>query len=274
MNLLWQREKTLRMVWRVEKDGVAAFLVGTAHFFPYPFEKALTRLIEGAERVLLEGPLDNESTERVVQCGCDGDCSRDICRDLGAAKVSEINRRLHHGLPGRGSSLPYLLLGKTKRENLVQKHAEGVRPWMAFFRIWSAFLNWSHSMDIEVYQIAERLGKNIVFLETVEEQLAALDKIPYERILAYLERIEEWKEDDKQFVRCFLDGDVDGLRSVAVHLPTRCGSIIKNRDPILFERMKPYLDKEGSVVFVGVGHIYGITKRLLKEGYLLSQIAV
>ena len=145
---------------------------------------------------------------------------------------------------------------------------------MAFFRIWSSFLDWTHSMDLEAYQIAQRFGKKIVFLETAQEQVAALDKIPYERILGYLNRIEQWEEDDRQFVRCFLAGDVDGLRSVALHLPTRYESIIKDRDPVLFERMKPYLDKGGSVVCVGVGHFFGIRKMLLKEGYTVSQHAL
>ncbi len=145
---------------------------------------------------------------------------------------------------------------------------------MAFFRIWSAFLRWPHSMDIDAYHIARRLGKNIVFLETVEEQLRALDGIPYERILAYLDRVDEWNEDDRQFVDCFLNGNLEGLRSVAVHLPTRCESIMKERDPVLLERMRPYLERQGSVVFVGVGHVYGIRKRLIREGYAVTQTAV
>ena len=262
------------MVWRVEKDGNTAFLVGTAHFFPYRFEKALDKLIRNAGTVLLEGPLDNESMERIVQYGCQGGNTPDICGDLGRVKVDEINRRLQRGLHGKDSSAPYLRFARAKAADFAEKYTEGVRPWMAFFRIWSSFLNWSHSMDLEAHQVAERLGKKIVFLETVEEQVAALDKIPYERILGYLNRVEEWEEDERQFLRCFLAGDVDGLRSVAVHLPTRYESIIKNRDPILFERMKPFFDSGQCVAFVGVGHIYGIRKLLMREGYTVSQEAL
>jgi uncharacterized protein YbaP (TraB family) len=274
MNFPWRREKPLRMVWKVEKSGAFAFLVGTAHFFPHRFEKALAKLIRDVETVLLEGPLDKESMERVVQYGCQGGDSSRICADLGSVKVNEINRRLHHGPAAKGSPVPHLQhLVRQNAGNIVEKHAEGVRPWMAFFRIWSIFLNWSYSTDLEAYQVAQRLGKKIVFLETVEEQVAALDRIPYERILGYLNRIEEWEEDDKQFVRCFLAGDVDGLRSVALHLPTRYESIIKDRDPVLFERMKPFLDRGNCAALVGVGHIYGIRKMLLKEGYTVSQVA-
>jgi hypothetical protein len=39
---------------------------------------------------------------------------------------------------------------------------------MAFFTIWSAFLNWGYSMDVEAFRIAQKLGKRISYLETIE----------------------------------------------------------------------------------------------------------
>ena len=73
MNLFWWKEKKLRSVWKVEKNGRSSLLVGTAHFCPYRFEKALTKLIQDAETVLFEGPLDQESMARVVQYGRQGE---------------------------------------------------------------------------------------------------------------------------------------------------------------------------------------------------------
>ncbi len=75
MNLFWWKEKPLRTVWKVEKAGRISFLVGTAHFSPYRFEKALTKLIQTAEIVLFEGPLDQESMAKVVQYGQQGENS-------------------------------------------------------------------------------------------------------------------------------------------------------------------------------------------------------
>ena len=61
------REKPLRMVWRVEKDGRRSYLVGTAHFFPYSFVGSLTRLLQKVGTVMFEGPLDEESTARIAE---------------------------------------------------------------------------------------------------------------------------------------------------------------------------------------------------------------
>ncbi len=271
MSLLWWKKYPLKMAWRVEKNGALSFLVGTAHFFPYSFEKSIVGLVRKVETVLLEGPLDHASMERVIQHGCKVDCAHNLSEDLGPATREEINRHLHHRLPRHVTSIPYLRPSAGKARDMVATYATGVQPWLAFFRIWSAFLNWSYATDLEAYSAALKMGKKVVFLETVEEQVAALEGVPYERILNYLKMFSVWEEDDKQFVRCYLAGRVEDLRYIGVHLPTRCESIIKNRDPILFQRMEPFLKAGNCAAFVGVGHIYGIRKLLLKQGYTVTQ---
>ncbi len=62
MSPFW--EKKLRMVWEVKKHGRINFLVGT-HFFSHSFRRSLTRLINKADVVLFEGPLDESTMDEV-----------------------------------------------------------------------------------------------------------------------------------------------------------------------------------------------------------------
>ena len=55
------------MVWEVERRGRRSTLVGAAHFFPRHFRRELRRLIGDARRVLLEGPLDEAATRKVLE---------------------------------------------------------------------------------------------------------------------------------------------------------------------------------------------------------------
>jgi len=57
------------------------------------------------------------------------------------------------------------------------------------------------------------------------------------------------------------------MMATANDFPMHCTSIIDNRDPILYERMKPFLDKGDSIVFVGVMHMPGILRMVLNDGY-------
>ena len=271
MNLFWWKEKKLRTVWKVEKDDQFSFLVGTAHFSPYRFKKALTKLIQSTETVLFEGPLDEENMARVVQYGRQGENTPSIYEALDPEAIREINRQLGARLSTHTAAGLYLDLIHPRTSDFLEVHTRGVRPWMAFFTIWSAFLNWKHSMDVEAFHIAKKLGKKIQYLETIEDQLAALDGIPFERIVRYFHSIKSWKAYQEIFLRFFLEGDIEKFFSLTGEFPTRCESIITKRDPIFFKGIKTFIEEGETVAFVGVIHIPGIRKLFLDEGYQVKQ---
>ena len=271
MNFLWWKGKRLRTVWRVDKDGRASFLVGTAHFSPYSFKKALIKLIQGVEMVLFEGPLDQESMDRVVQYGQKGENAPSLYKALHPDVIVEINKLLSARSSLQTTAVPYLDLIHPTISDFLEVHTRGVRPWMAFFTIWSAFLNWKHSMDVEAFHIAQKLGKKIQYLETIEDQLEALDGIPFDRIVNYLNHIEHWKAHKEVFFKAFLEGDLQKFLSMTGEFPTRCDSIFAKRNPIFFKRMKTFFEKGKTAAFVGVAHIPGIQKMFLDEGCQVTQ---
>ena len=271
MNLIWWKEKRLRTVWRIEKGGSSCHLVGTAHFTPYRFEKALTKLIQGVEAVLFEGPLDKESMARVVQYGRQGGDAPSLYEALDPSSIKEINRLLDARSALRTTESSYIDLIRQTPPNFVEDHVRGVRPWMAFFTIWSAFLNWSYSMDVEAFRIARKLRKKIEYLETIEDQLAALDGIPFARIVNYLNHVGRWKDHKELFLKAFLEGELEKFHSMTGELPTRCESIITKRDPVFFERMKTFFGESKTTAFVGVAHIPGLLKMFQEEGYRVTQ---
>lgn len=272
MSLLWWKERRLRTVWKVEKKHHSSFLVGTAHFAPYSFKKSLTKLIQGVDTVLFEGPLDQESMARVVEYGQKGENSPSLYEALDPEAIKQINRQLSVLSGPSTTTGSYLDLIHRTGSDPLERLVHGVRPWMGFFTIWSAFLNWRHSMDVEAFRIAQKLGKKIRYLETIEDQLAALDGIPFERIVKYLNDVKHWGGHKKAFMRAFLGGDTHKFFSMTGEFPTRCESIIAKRDPIFFERMKAHFEENRTTAFVGVAHIPGIQKMFLGEGYRVIQV--
>ena len=271
MNLFWWKEKKLRTIWKVEKDDQISFLVGTAHFSPYRFEKDLTKLIQRGETVLFEGPLDQESMAKVVQYGQQGENGSSIYEALDPAAIRKINEQLRGQLDANTTTGSYLEIIHPVTSDFLETITRGVRPWMAFFAIWAAFLNWKYSMDVEAFQIAQRLGKKVEYLETIEDQLAALDGIPFERIVNYLNHIKHWKAHKEAFMKAFLGGDLEKFASMTGEFPTRCESILAKRNPIFFERMKTFFEAGRTTAFVGVAHIPEVRKMFLEEGYRVPQ---
>ena len=129
-------------------------------------------------------------------------------------------------------------------------------------------------MDIEAYHIAQTVGKKIGFLETIEDQLAALDGVPFERFVVYLNHVRQWKDYQDRFVKAYLAGDLEGFLSMTGVFPTRCESILAKRDPVFFEGIKASHEKGPTTVFIGVAHIPGVRRLFLDEGYRVIQEAV
>jgi hypothetical protein len=208
---------------------------------------------------------------RVVEYGRQGEGTPSLYEALDPTAIKEINKQLSVQMNTNTTAGSYLDLLRPMTPDLVKTHAQGVRPWMAFFTLWSALLNFNYSMDVEAFHIARKLGKRIRFLETIEDQLAALDGIPFERMVNYLNHINQWKTYKEMFVKAFLAGDLEKFASMTGEFPTRCESILGRRDPIFFKGIRASFDEEVSTVFVGVAHIPGIRKRFIEEGYRVTQ---
>ena len=273
MKTLWERK--LRMAWEINKNERKSFIVGTAHFFPHSFRKSLVSLIRHADTALFEGPLDESNMDAVRQYGLEGQGGTTLYAALDSKTISEINKELGGSSGYSECSLAaYMALSNLKNQDLLSITIEGLRPWMAFFNLWSQFLvkrGWKYSVDLEALSVARELGRKVVFLETIEEQLEALDGIPFERIVHYMNNFKNWGKFSRHHRKQYLKGSLDGLLNIISEFPTRCTSIIDHRDPVFFERMKPYVDAGEAAVFVGTTHIRGIKKMLEEDGFKVSQ---
>lgn len=259
-------ERPLRMVWRMERGSRCCHIVGTAHFFPYSFARPLTRLIRPVNLVLTEGPLDEASSEAIAAYG------RTSNNDLLARLDPAAARRLEQLLCERQDGgvwlipppgLPYL-----------ETYTQGVRPWAAFFSIWGTYLNWRYSMDAEGYQVARKLGKRIGHLETLEEQLAVLDGIPVERIVRQLNDVARWDAYRREYVRLFLAGDLPGLIALTSGFVTRGPVVVGQRDARMAATMRPLVEQEDAVVFIGFPHVPGVTHLFEEAGWTVTQVTV
>ena len=284
-------EKRLKTVWELEKNGKKNYLVGTAHFFPYHFRISLGKILRRSKRALFEGPLDPESMAKVVDHGSRGDGSLEIYHALDSRTLREIRERAENlfgdpaqlqGTRGKGGSLfgdsqtllQFLPKGE-KPADPVRAHFQRLRPWLAFFTIWTSYLKakgWTGSVDLEAFEIAKKLGKHIHFLETIEEQIQVLEQIPVERMVRFLQKVDRWDEYSESYVRVYLRGSLTDWMSGTSDFPSRCPPVIDQRDRIFYRRMKPFMEEGQSAVFLGAPHLYGVNQMLEEDGCRLKQL--
>ena len=263
------KQKPLKMVWEVQKNGRISHLIGTAHFFPYSFRDSLQRYLENARVVMFEGPLDEDNMARVRQAGTDPENSYHIFSELDNKTISGLTEALVPVCRARHSS--YLVtFSKFEVKDIVYEMVQGMQPWLAFFTLWSEYLRrigWKYSVDLEGYQIARQLGKRIFFLETIEEQIKVLQNISHDNILFFLSQVDRWKDFAREYVECYLDGDLEKLKFTRVRFPSRHYSVINERDKIFHERMSAELEQGQVVAFVGAPHLKGMSRLLIEDDY-------
>ena len=265
------------MVWRVERrsapagrssTGQPSILVGAAHFFPRHFRRELRRLIEPARVVLLEGPLDEEATRKVLAAG----------RGLGGGELYKAARERIHARLGIYSApldvhriLRDLVFGR--QDEWLEQELRTLKPWAAFFGIWTRYREregWVHKLDLDAARIAAGLRKEVRYLETIEEQIAALDAVPLQRFAQFL-AAGDWGAYNEGYRRHYLDGDLERLTATAEGFPTYCEPVIGRRDAVLAERMASDLEQGGACVVIGVAHCPGVLARLRAGGFDATQ---
>jgi hypothetical protein len=252
------------MAWAVERLGRRSTVIGAAHFFPRHFRRDLRRLLGPARIVLLEGPLDEAATRKVLEAG----------RGVGGAILyssskEKINARL--GIYSAPLDVHRILrdLVFGRQDEWLEEELRALKPWAAFFGIWTrwrARQGWVHKFDLDAAQIAARLGKEVRYLETIEEQIAALDAVPVERFARFL-ATGDWSGYNEGYERHYLAGDLERLTATAQAFPTYCDPVIGRRDAVLAERMAPELAAGGACVVIGVAHCPGVLARLAQDGF-------
>ena len=219
--------------------------------------------------VLLEGPLDRDSLARVVAAGTTASLDEHLFDLLERRVVTRDHGDLFH--PCKTSGFQALSgLAMPGSPGPLREMVSGLKSWLAFFTLWSAYLKsrgWQHSVDLEVHQTALQMGRRIVFLETIEEQIRVLENLPQERFVEFLKAAPRWEEYTRSFVRLYLRGEAGKLKAMTRGFPSRHASVIDGRDRILYERALPYLQNGSAMVCVGAPHIEGISAMLQTDGF-------
>ncbi|HSD41359.1 MAG TPA: TraB/GumN family protein [Burkholderiales bacterium] len=265
-------ERELRTAWRIARGGRASYLAGAARFFPYRFRRSIARYLARVDRLVLEGPLDDEAMRGVVARGATEGSARGLAELLDPATILRINAAL--GM--RDSMLGLQLVAQAflggKPGEAVCVDIEGLRPWMAFYRIWTQYLGrhgFTHRIELDALRAAEAAGRPVHYLETIEEQVAALEGIPAARFVAFM-RDADWDEHRRALVRNYLRGALDAIEERARDFPAYCESVVHKRNPTLYARMRPHLEAGGAFIMIGIVNCPGIVAAARADGHEVS----
>ena len=264
------QQRPFGMIFSVQKGGARSWLCGSAHFFRYSFEVAFRELFGPLHTVIFEGPLDESFLSEVEKSGRSPGTGEP--RVIDVMPESDIHR-LEKAVNGPQGPVWRLFGVERPPKADVRRLLAHTRPWFAFFSLWVAYLerhDWYESVDLEAWRTARDMGKAVIAMENLEEQLASLDSVPIDRIAHFFRRCDEWPAYMKRNIGTYLNGDLQGMMGSSVEFPSRTEMVIGHRDERFRQRMRPFLEAGDCAVFVGAAHLLGLIPMLREDGFTVE----
>ncbi len=265
-------QRRLAMLWELEKDGRKSWIAGAAHFCPYSFEDHMRKLFQEVDTVLCEGPLDRISMDLISESGRNP--RPDDPRAASMLSESEIVD-LQETVQGPSGFWAEILNLSSPDKVDVRYYLEHTKHWLACFALWSSFLKrhgWNQSVDMEAWNTARSMGKYVLGMETMAEQIITLESIPMQRVVRFLKDCRNWHKLKKHYQKGYIKGDLDNMFGSGIEFPSQTEIVINRRDERFLKRMLPFLEKGGCAVFVGTAHMLNLRYMLKDAGFTLRQV--
>ncbi|CAK7064278.1 MAG: hypothetical protein DELT_01573 [Desulfovibrio sp.] len=265
-------QRPYAMLWKLKKNGAVSWIGGTAHSFRYSFASSFRKLFSVVDTVIFEGPLDAASLAAFGRHGHTRDADTPRIADYLTEEEIRHLERVVRGPEGKFASFCNMTW-KTPAD--VRHIVAEYRPWSVFFSLYYAFLErhgWNQSVDLEAWSVAHDMGRNVIGMESIEEQIASLESVPLERIIRFLQHPEQWKTRMRQSLSAYLAGDLHGLTGTSTEFPTRTERVIGYRDQRFRERMLPYIEQGRTAVFVGTAHMINLENMLQEDGFTVTKV--
>ena len=133
-------------------------------------------------------------------------------------------------------------------------------------------------LDLYFQQMAYNMGKNFYALETIEDQIEALDFV-YERSNAF-KSLEQLKITQDNLLNAYLRGDIEHVKTIIQsqmnHSKAAYDRLIVKRNITMANGIDTLCRKQSLFVAVGAGHLAGeegVIQLLRKKGYQVRQVA-
>ncbi len=262
-------------LYAVGEGAARSYLMGTMHV-GFGFEEVLTpearACFESASTVMMEADVRNADPAQMMQAALLPP-PKSLRTMLGEHLWKRLVARIGQSVPPPALDklkpwMPAVILGVAD----MQRALHEARPDGA-----------SHMMDAELMELAQKSGKRLLFLETIEQQLAVFSAIPEREQVAELKRAltDDNTALGRELIEAYAHGNEAEL-TASLFDAEQMRAAPGFYEAVLFDRNQrwlPLIDAQvkagGAFVAVGAAHLFGergILAQLRHRGYLVTRV--
>lgn len=268
-----QQNDTEGMLWKINVSDVAPnYILGTIHSEDprvLDFSPALQRTLKGAETFIMEANIDlNDFTQMSASMMfTDGRTLKSVIGD-------DLYQRTSDALLEYG--LPEIVFNQLK-------------PWAVYAILTVPKPKTGRFMDLVLLEKARAQNKNIIGLETANEQLAIFDNMSMDDQVALLkdvlDQLPQIPNMLEKLVSTYVAGDLEAVARLAKKFTGSVSGqfaadrllkqVVDDRNIKMVNRMLPYLLEGDAFIAVGALHLpgeKGILKQLEKRGFSVTPV--
>lgn len=268
--LLHAQEGYRTLLWQVTRSGMAdtSYLYGTMHTRDaraFQFGPEVSQAFIACD--LVAGELDMEETKKLDAA---------VMNAMFLPKGTTLDRLY------RKREYKEVVTALKERLGPVAPLCTKVRPFYTLAMLSEAELGNDSAVVLDAWFQAKAVeaGKKVEGLETVSEQIEAVERIPLEdQARMLLEEVR--KADDSgtnEALQAYLSKDLDRLLVEVQRdgLPTQADRVLlQERNERMTERLEKHMRGHGVFVAVGAAHLpgeYGLIERLRRLGYTVLPV--
>ena len=265
------QEKSL--LWEISGNGLKkpSYLFGTIHLIcrpDYIWTDKMKKAFEATEKVCLEMDLDDMN----------------LMMEISSGLMDKTGKKLSSYF----STTDYSKLKKYMKDTVGIDLAmfEMMKPvaLQSMMVVRSTSCDDAASYEDSLMKVAKKDGKELLGLESAQEQLDALESIPVDSVLAGLMEVVDGKDDGageaeyQKLVAAYRDQDVALMHRIIVGSESLAGSsakLVDDRNRKWIPVIRKMMNNNPTFFAVGAGHLggsVGVIALLRAEGYKLKAV--
>jgi len=263
---VYQSASGQSLLWRISGNGLVApsYLYGTIHIKDkrvFSFTDSVIVAQVACRATVLELELGNETSSHVSQMLAlpSGETLSDY--------YSEAELDVLRSVVEEKTNIPFSVFRSMRPAALLSLLSE------SYFSS-----DMPYALDEYFQHEAERMGKDIIGLETVQEQFDAISAISPEMIFDYITDTAKQEDMSEQMISAYLKADFDSLSALlATDSLTMQYSdkLLENRNKTMAMRIDSLVREQTCFVAIGAGHLKGkdgVIDLLKSYGYALDPV--
>jgi uncharacterized protein YbaP (TraB family) len=262
-------EGTSSLLWKITGTEVkgTSYLYGTIHIMDgrvFAYGDEVSKAFETVEQVAVEVEMDKLDRGAVMNAMFMKDSTLDML--LTKEEYEKLNEAYEDIT---GASL---------------ETANGIKPFFISANMVQALIPKDKAVPLDMYfmQTARNAGKEVIGLETFEEQMSLIDELSYtaqaKMLVESIDEVGELEAQMDKLLKAYLSMNSEKVLELMEDpsIPEEfMDKLLNERNRIMVERMIPEIKEKTTFTAVGAAHLFGdkgIVKILKDKGYTVEPI--